>query len=201
MKRAASLVHSGIFFITKISPSWNPLLKCLHRTKGITVHTVDGSNSASVYMVNIPLLTRFCTFHIVQDFFHQQYYQTTRVLNLLSVKPHKSMYHQRFKTLNMTGGWFQTCFMFIPNLGEDAHFDEHMFQGGWFNHQLARFGWFLWFSCRNIYQSHGLKPPPSGCVFQPWTMKARRREPGFFGQKPGYTTDFRGPKMSPFKFL
>ena len=28
--------------------------------------------------------------------------------------------------------------IFIPNLGEDAHFDEHIFQMGWFNHQPAR---------------------------------------------------------------
>ena len=29
------------------------------------------------------------------------------------------------------------CFLFSSLLGEDSHFDEHMFQGGWFNHQLV----------------------------------------------------------------
>ena len=33
--------------------------------------------------------------------------------------------------------WFQIFFIFIPNLGEDSHFDEHIFQRGWFNHQLV----------------------------------------------------------------
>ncbi len=27
--------------------------------------------------------------------------------------------------------------MFTPILGEDSHFDEHIFQMGWFNHQLV----------------------------------------------------------------
>ncbi len=35
--------------------------------------TVDGRNSAPVDMVNIPLVTGFCTYQLVQDFFHQQY--------------------------------------------------------------------------------------------------------------------------------
>ena len=29
---------------------------------------------------------------------------------------------------------FKCCFIFTPKLGEDSHFDEHMFQMGWFNH-------------------------------------------------------------------
>ena len=33
--------------------------------------------------------------------------------------------------------WFQTFFIFTPNPGEDSHFDEHIFQMGWFNHQLV----------------------------------------------------------------
>ncbi len=28
-------------------------------------------------------------------------------------------------------------FYFHPYLGEDSHFDEHIFQMGWFNHQLV----------------------------------------------------------------
>ena len=29
--------------------------------------------------------------------------------------------------------------IFTPNLGEVVQFDEHIFQMGWFNHQLASF--------------------------------------------------------------
>ena len=28
-------------------------------------------------------------------------------------------------------------FKFLPIFGEDVHFDEHIFQRGWFNHQLG----------------------------------------------------------------
>ena len=38
------------------------------------VPTVDGRNPAPVYMVNIPLFTRFHACWVVQDFFHQQYH-------------------------------------------------------------------------------------------------------------------------------
>ena len=30
-------------------------------------------------------------------------------------------------------------FSFSPLLGEDSYFDEHIFQMGWFNHQLGGF--------------------------------------------------------------
>ena len=33
------------------------------------------------------------------------------------------------------GGGFKNCF-FSSLFGEDSHFDEHIFQMGWFNHQL-----------------------------------------------------------------
>ena len=33
------------------------------------------------------------------------------------------------------GGGFQ-YFLFSPLFGEDSHFDDHIFQMGWFNHQL-----------------------------------------------------------------
>ena len=33
------------------------------------------------------------------------------------------------------GGGFK-YFLFAPLFGEDSHFDEHIFQRGWFNHQL-----------------------------------------------------------------
>ena len=32
---------------------------------------------------------------------------------------------------------FQLFFIFIPILGEMIQFDEHIFQMGWFNHQLV----------------------------------------------------------------
>ena len=34
------------------------------------------------------------------------------------------------------GGGFK-YFLFSSLLGEDSHFDEHIFQMGWFNHQLV----------------------------------------------------------------
>ena len=36
-----------------------------------------------------------------------------------------------------TRWWFQTLFIFIPYFGEMIQFDEHIFQMGWFNHQLV----------------------------------------------------------------
>ena len=32
--------------------------------------------------------------------------------------------------------WFQIFLIFTPNPGEMIQFDEHIFQMGWFNHQL-----------------------------------------------------------------
>ena len=44
-----------------------------------------------------------------------------------------------WKSLEVT--WLvatQIFFMFIPKIGEDdSHFDEHIFERGWFNHQLV----------------------------------------------------------------
>ena len=39
----------------------------------------------------------------------------------------------------LDGGNSNICF-FSSLLGEDSHFDEHMFQMGWFNHQLDDYG-------------------------------------------------------------
>ena len=36
----------------------------------------------------------------------------------------------------MTRWWFQRFVSFSPLFGEDFQFDEHIFQMGWFNHQL-----------------------------------------------------------------
>ncbi len=35
------------------------------------------------------------------------------------------------------GGGFKYS-LFSPLFGEDFHFDEHIFQRGWFNHQLEK---------------------------------------------------------------
>ena len=48
-----------------------------------------------------------------------------------------------FRGCIMARGWFQLFFIFT--LGEDSHFDEHIFQLGWFNHQLAMFFFWWWF--------------------------------------------------------
>jgi len=35
------------------------------------------------------------------------------------------------------GGGFKYVFIFTPNPGEMIQFDDHIFQMGWFNHQLV----------------------------------------------------------------
>ena len=35
-----------------------------------------------------------------------------------------------------TGWWFHFFSILTPKIVEDSHFDEHIFQRGWFNHQL-----------------------------------------------------------------
>ena len=47
---------------------------------------------------------------------------------------HKKKHPRRSGQGVSLGGGFQ-YFLFSPLLGEDSHFDEHIFQGGWFNHQ------------------------------------------------------------------
>ena len=55
---------------------------------------------------------------------------------------------------------------FSPQLGEDFQFDEDIFQMGWFNHQLAKDGWFqmCWNWCAVLvilfhhHQHHHLPP-------------------------------------------
>ena len=41
------------------------------------------------------------------------------------------------------GGGFQKKIMFTPILGEMIQFDEHIFQMGWFSHQLVK----VWYGC------------------------------------------------------
>ena len=44
--------------------------------------------------------------------------------------------NQFWRHLCMLSGWW-LFFIFTPNIGEDSHFDEHVFERGWFNHQLV----------------------------------------------------------------
>ena len=44
-------------------------------------HTVDGRNPAPVDMENLPLFAGLYVCHVVQDFFHQQYHNHTRIYN------------------------------------------------------------------------------------------------------------------------
>ena len=39
----------------------------------------------------------------------------------------------------ITRWWFQICFISIPTWGRWTQFDDHIFQMGWFNHQLDNF--------------------------------------------------------------
>ena len=41
-------------------------------------------------------------------------------------------------TTHVAGWWFQ-IFCIFTLFGEDSHFDEHICQMGWFNHQLGGF--------------------------------------------------------------
>ena len=44
----------------------------------------------------------------------------------------------RFFWAGLGGGGFKHFLCFMPKIGEDGpHFDEHIFQLGWFNHQLV----------------------------------------------------------------
>ena len=40
------------------------------------------------------------------------------------------------RMLHVWSGWFQICFIFNPTWGNSLQFDEHIFQMGWFNHQV-----------------------------------------------------------------
>ena len=45
---------------------------------------------------------------------------------------------QRSITISYLGGWQLKCCLFSPRtLGKMIQFDEHIFQRGWFNHQLV----------------------------------------------------------------
>ena len=87
--------------------------------------------------------------------------------------------------------WFQICFIFIP--GERIQFDEHIFQMGWFNHQLAHPGWFRMYpdplpseSIQNIIRLHHLEFPQSFCIIS------------VISQRRGHSRDFMLPFWSQF---
>ena len=46
------------------------------------------------------------------------------------------------KLYHFWGWWFQIFFIFTTIFGEMVPFDEHLFQRGWFNHQLESCFWF-----------------------------------------------------------
>ena len=102
-----------------------------------------GKNPAPVDMVNIPLFSGFYTSQVVQDF--------------CSIN-------------SMNGSWLGggfKYFLFSPLFGEDSHFDEHIFQMGWFNHQLddgLSLSWcfpnFATFPSRSFFPVHQLMITP-----------------------------------------
>ena len=47
------------------------------------------------------------------------------------------MAQRKTKSQMFFSGWCFHFFKFLPIFGEDVHFDEHIFQRGWFNHQLG----------------------------------------------------------------
>ena len=55
----------------------------------------------------------------------------------------------------MTGGGFKDL-LFSPLPAEDSHFDDHIFQMGWFNHQPV-----------GVFSP---LPTASGQLFPPWTI-------------------------------
>ena len=64
---------------------------------------------------------------------------------LVSFRPHDSKKkHPDPPVLNsyniLGGGLICFCFFFHPYLRETIQFDDHIFQGGWFNHQLVSHG-------------------------------------------------------------
>ena len=53
-----------------------------------------------------------------------------------------------FRSKSSGRWWFQRFFLFSPLLGEDFQFEEHIFQMGWFNHQLESSGRWWFYSAR-----------------------------------------------------
>ena len=48
--------------------------------------------------------------------------------------------------VSITGWWFQIFFYVHPYLGEDSHFDEHIFQRGWNHQPVNNQGFLRWSS-------------------------------------------------------
>ena len=60
-----------------------------------------------------------------------------QVVQVLFSGEHQDSAPDKPLTVTYTGWWFQTCF-FSSLPWEMIQFDEHIFQMGWFNHQLVR---------------------------------------------------------------
>ena len=78
-----------------------------------------------------------------------------------------------------TGWWFEIFFIFIPIWGFMIQFDEHIFQMGWFNHQLVYF-----FLLNRLI--HHFQPTTNGSFWnrQVWQVKrskSRERVTGVVG--------------------
>ena len=63
------------------------------------------------------------------------------------------------------GGGFKYLLIFIPTWGRWTHFDDHIFQMGWFNHQLDHL-----FFCQGTYFQHLFKHLFDGIHIPPKTF-------------------------------
>ena len=59
--------------------------------------------------------------------------------------------------------WLQLFLMFTRTLGKIPHFDEHIFQRGWFNHQLVVFANLIYIHIWHVHWS----VPPGSLPFSP----------------------------------
>ena len=66
------------------------------------------------------------------------FFPSTMVVSVVSVFVIVASQKANMEPEHVLGGGFK-YFSFSSLLGEDSHFDEHIFQMGWFNHQLVFF--------------------------------------------------------------
>ena len=59
------------------------------------------------------------------------------------------VHHPTDTTIQISRPWFQIFVIFTPEVGEDSHFDEHIFQMGWFNLHLV-FCVQIWFTTQPL---------------------------------------------------
>ena len=96
------------------------------------------------------------------------------LLRLPSYKAWKSV-----KNLCLGGGNSNIFYFHPENWGRWTHFDEHIFQMGWFNHQLENLCQ-LWIRMAKNKDSLTLAPPAIQTLFL-WTRDACDRSDGFLG--------------------